>query len=111
MKLLKKIKKGFTLVELVVVIAVIAIISGVEITFALSFIIASHSTCPKHSELPYTLDKNSFLLLLISCNFLFNDSDEPLFSLLFLLNEYKVNLKHPEQIFRIKYLVFFINKI
>ena len=36
-----------------------AIISGIAITFALSFIIASHSTCPKHFEFPFTFDLNS----------------------------------------------------
>ena len=35
-----------------------AIIDGIAITFALSFIIASHSTCPKHFEFPSTCDSN-----------------------------------------------------
>jgi len=34
----------------------LAIIFGVAIILALSIIIASHSTCPKHLELPLTFE-------------------------------------------------------
>ena len=45
--------------RVVVASTLFATISGIATTFALSFIIASHSTCPKHTSFPYTLDINS----------------------------------------------------